>query len=137
MFPFKENQPLSRSRSNGGHTAGRVIMLFAAAALIGFLGWSGVARLSWISLLYPFLYLQSRSRLEAFSAAFYYAGATWSVIPGSAVFFGTNTSSALPLLFFLGGIALGSLPWLLLYHRRVIEVSAIAALAVLALPPLS
>ena len=94
MFPFKENQPLSRSRSNGSHTAGRAVMLFAAAALIGFLGWSGVARLSWISLLYPFLYLQSRSRLEAFSAVFYYAGATWSVIPGSAVFFGTNASFA-------------------------------------------
>jgi hypothetical protein len=137
MFPFKENQSLSRSRSNGSHTAGRVIMLFGVAALIGFLGWSGVARLSWISLLYPFLYLQSRSRLEALSAVFYYAGATWSVIPGSAVFFGTNASFALPLLLFLGCLALGSLPWVLLYHRRFIELSTIAALAVLALPPLS
>jgi hypothetical protein len=136
MFPFKENQSFSRSRSNGSHTAGRVIMLFGAAALIRFLGWSGVVRLSWISLLYPFLYLQSRSRLEASSAVFYYAGATWSVIPGSAVFFGTNASFALPLLLFLGCIALGSLPWFLLYHRRFIELSTIAALAVLALPPL-
>jgi len=137
MFPFKENQALSRSRSNGSHTAGRVIMLFGAAALIGFLGWSGVSRLSWISLLYPFLYLQSRSRLEAFSAVFYCAGATWSVIPGSAVFFGSNASSALPLLLFLGCLALGSLPWVLLCHRRFIELSTIAALAILALPPLS
>src|SRR6185437_4763291 len=94
-------------------------------------------RLSWVSLLYPFLYLQSRSRLEAFSAVFYYAGATWSVIPGSAVFFGTNASSALPLLLFLGCLVLGSLPWVLLYHRRFIELSTIAALAILALPPLS
>lgn len=137
MFPFRENQHLSRPRSNGSHTAGRAVMLFAAAALIGFLGWSGVARLSWISLLYPFLYLQSRSRLEALSAVFYYAGATWSVVPGTAVFFGTNASFALPLLLFLGSIALGSFPWILLYHRRFNEVSAIAALAVLALPPLS
>jgi hypothetical protein len=68
---------------------------------------------------------------------FYYAGATWSVIPGSAVFFGTNASFALPLLLFLGCLALGSLPWVLLYHRRFIELSTIAALAVLALPPLS
>jgi hypothetical protein len=137
MFPFKENQPLSRSRSNCSHTAGRTVILFAAAALIGFLGWSGVARLSWISLLYPFLYLQSRSRLEALSAVFYYAGATWSVIPGADVFFGTNAGFAFPSLLFLGCIALGSVPWVLLYHSRFIQVSAIAALTVLALPPLS
>lgn len=136
MPPIKENQHLSKSRSNRSEPAGRAVILFAAAALIGFLGWSGVVRLSWISLLYPFLYLQSRSRLEALSAMFYYAGATWSVVPGAAVFFGTNAGFALPLLLFLGCIALGSLPWVLLYHRRFIEVSAIAALAVLALPPL-
>ncbi len=137
MLPIKGNQHLSKSRSNRSEPAGRAVILFAAAALIGFLGWSGVARLSWISLLYPFLYLQSRSRLEVLSAVFYYAGATWSVIPGSAVFFGTNASFALPLLLFLGCLALGSLPWVLLYHRRFIELSTIAALAILALPPLS
>ncbi|UWZ85111.1 carbon-nitrogen hydrolase family protein [Occallatibacter riparius] len=135
MFPFKNNHTLSLSI--GSHAASRAVMLFAAAALIGFLGWSGVARLSWISLLYPFLYLQSRSRLESLSAVFYYAGATWSVIPGSAVFFGTNASFALPLLLFLGCITLGGFPWILLYNRRLTEVSAIAALVVLALPPLS
>jgi hypothetical protein len=127
MSSFMEKQPPLR----------RAAILFSAAALIGFLGWSGVARLSWISLLYPFLYLQSRSRREALSAVFYYAGATWSVIPGAAVFFGTNASFVFPMLLFLGCIALGSLPWFLLYHRRFTEVSAIAALAVLALPPLS
>ena len=137
MFSFRENQPLSRSQSNRSQTVGRAVMLFAAAALIGFLGWSGVARLSWISLLYPFLYLQSRSRFEALSAVFYYAGATWSVVPGAAVFFGTHAGFALPLLLFLGCITLGSFPWVLLYHSRFIEMSTIAALAVLALPPLS
>ena len=137
MFPLRANQVLSSSRSNGNRSAGRLVILFAAAALIGFLGWSGVARLNWISLLYPFLYLQSRSRLEALSAMFYYAGATWSVIPGSAVFFGNNASYVLPQFLFLGCIALGSFPWILFYHCRFTEVSAIAALAVLALPPLS
>jgi hypothetical protein len=135
MFPFNDKQPLSQSSRR--LAIGRTAILFAAAALIGFLGWSGVARLNWISLLYPFLYLQSRSRLEALSAVLYYAGATWSVIPGAAVFFGTNASFALPFLLFLCCIALGSFPWVLLYDRRMIEMSAIAALAVLALPPLS
>lgn len=137
MFPLRANQELSGSRSNVGHSAGRLVILFTAAALIGLLGWSGVARVSWISLLYPFVYLQSRSRLEALSAMFYYVGATWSVVPGAAVFFGANASFALPLLLFIGCIALGSLPWVLLYHRRLIELSAILALTVLALPPLS
>ncbi len=137
MFPFRENQPFSRAQSSRSQAAGRVVILFAAAALIGLLGWSGVARVSWISLLYPFLYLQSRSRLEALSALFYYAGATWSVIPGAAVFFGAKAGFSLPLLLFLGCIALGSFPWVLLYHSRFIEVSTISALAVLALPPLS
>ncbi len=135
MFTFNGKQP--PPQSSRSRAACRLVILFAAATLIGFLGWSGVARLSWISLLYPFLYLQSRSRFESLSAAFYYAGATWSVIPGSAVFFGSDASFALPFLLFLGCIALGSLPWILLYRRRFVEMSAIAALAVLALPPLS
>ena len=41
------------------------------------------------------------------------------------------------LLLWLGCIALGSLPWIALYHRRFIEVSTLAALVILALPPLS
>jgi hypothetical protein len=42
-----------------------------------------------MALLYPFVYLQSQRRLDALSSALYYAGATWSVIPGSESFFGT------------------------------------------------
>jgi hypothetical protein len=42
-----------------------------------------------MALLYPLVYLQSQRRLDALSSALYYAGATWSVIPGSESFFGT------------------------------------------------
>jgi hypothetical protein len=115
----------------------RTTALYVGAAVIGFLGWSGSVHLAWISLVFPFLYLHSRRRLDTLSAAFYYAGATWSVMPGASVFFGNNASHLLPILLWLGCVALGSLPWIALYHRRFIEVSALVALVVLALPPLS
>jgi len=115
----------------------RTTALCIGSALIGCLGWSGNVHVAWISLIFPFLYLQSRRRLDTLLAAFYYAGATWSVMPGASVFFGNNASHLLPIALWLGCIVLGSLPWIALYHRRYVEVSAIAALVVLALPPLS
>lgn len=115
----------------------RTTALCVGAAVIGCLGWNGSTHSAWISLVFPFLYLQSRRRLDTLLAAFYYAGATWSVMPGASVFFGNNASRLFPIALWLGCIALGSLPWIALYHRRFIEVSALVALVVLALPPLS
>lgn len=115
----------------------RTAALCIGAAVIGCLGWIGSTHSAWISLVFPFLYLQSRRRLDTLLAAFYYAGATWSVMPGASVFFGNNASHLLPIVLWLGCIALGSLPWIALYHRRFIAVSTLAALAILALPPLS
>ena len=135
MFPSKARPTSFKFAIAGGHTTGRHAV--RRRGLIGFLGWSGVARIELDLPLFPFLYLQSRSRLEALSAVFYYAGATWSVIPGAACSSATMRASLLPI---------ASLPRLHrarqssvdpLYHRRFIEVSAIAALVVLALPPLS
>jgi hypothetical protein len=88
-------------------------------------------------LLFPFVYLQSRRRLDTLCAAFYYAAATWSVIPGAQGFFRTGHNFVLPLAIWAALIALGSAPWVGFYSRRYLPGSAIAALAVLALPPLS
>jgi hypothetical protein len=115
----------------------RTTSLYVCAAVIGGLGWSGSLHLAWISLVFPFLYLQSLRRLDTLLAAFYYAGATWSVMPGANVFFGNKASHLLPIVLWLGCIVLGSLPWIALYHRRFIEVSTLAALVLLAFPPLS
>src|SRR5690349_14983835 len=114
----------------------RSTALYVSAAVIGLLGWGGSTHSALLSLTFSLLYLQSRRRLDTLLAAFYYAGATWSVMPGASLFFGDNASRLLPILLWLGCIALGSLPWIALYHRRFIEVSALAALVVLALPPL-
>ena len=61
---------------------GKSITLFAMAALIGGLGWSGNSTLHFLALLYPFVYIHSRRRLDTLSAVFYYAASTWPVIPG-------------------------------------------------------
>src|SRR5271154_7295271 len=79
----------------------RTALLFAAAFAVGAAGWSGNPSLNFLALLYPFVYLQSRRRLDALSSALYYAGATWSVIPGSESFFGTAGSLVLPMLIWI------------------------------------
>ena len=97
----------------------RTALLFAVAFAFGTAGWSGKPSLNFLALLYPFVYLQSRRRLDALSSALYYAGATWSVIPGSESFFGTRGNLLLPLLIWVALLALSAAPWIALYNRRV------------------
>lgn len=113
------------------------VALFSIAALIGGLGWSGNLSLHYLALLYPFVYIHSRCRLDTLSAVFYYAAATWPVIPGAQSFFGIGHHLCEPLAIWIALTALGSLPWVLFYHRRLLPLSPIAALTALALPPLS
>jgi hypothetical protein len=54
----------------------RTALLFVAAFALGAAGWSGKPSLNFLALLYPFVYLQSRRRMDALSSAVYYAGAT-------------------------------------------------------------
>jgi hypothetical protein len=112
-------------------------LLFAVAGILGGAGWSGKPALNYFALLYPFVYLHSRRRLDCLSAAFYYASATWSVIPGSQSFFRTGASLLLPLLIWIALITLSTAPWLLFYNRRHLPLAAVAAIVTLAFPPLS
>jgi len=113
------------------------VLLFAVAFAFGIAGWSGKPSLNLLALLYPFVYLQSRCRLDALSSALYYAGATWSVIPGSESFFGTRGNFLLPLLIWVALVALSAAPWIALYSRAFLPVAAVAAIIVLSLPPFS
>jgi len=115
----------------------RTAILFAISAAIGGAGWSGDPALNYLALLFPFVYLHSRRRLDSLCAVFYYAAATWSVIPGSQSFFRTGQSFVVPLAIWAALVALAAAPWVAFYSRRYLPVSAIAALASLALPPLS
>jgi hypothetical protein len=115
----------------------RTALLFAAAFACGAAGWSGKPTLNSLALLYPFVYLQSRRRMDAFSSALYYAGATWSVIPGSESFFGTGGTLVLPLLIWTTLLALSAAPWIAFYNREFLPVATVAAIVVLSLPPLS
>ena len=114
----------------------RTSLLFAFAVALGGLGWSGLSSLNYLALLYPFLYLHSRRRLDTLSAAFYYAASTWSVIPASHSFFGADANPVKPLLIWFALIVLSSAPWIAFYNRRFLSLSAIAALVVLGIPPL-
>jgi len=58
---------------------GNSVALFAIASLIGGLGWSGNPTLHFLALLYPFVYIYSRRRLDTLSAVFYYAASTWPI----------------------------------------------------------
>jgi hypothetical protein len=112
-------------------------ILFAASAAIGGAGWSGDPALNYFALLFPFVYLCSRRRLDSLCAVFYYAAATWSVIPGAQGFFRTGHNFVSPLGIWAVLVALCSAPWVCLYSSRYLPLSAIAALSALALPPLS
>jgi len=115
---------------------GNSIALFAIAALIGGLGWSGDPALHFLALLYPFVYIHSRRRFDTLSAVFYYAASTWPIILGAQNFFQTGHHLGNPIAIWIAITALGSLPWILFYHRRFLLLSAIAALLALALPPM-
>jgi len=45
------------------------VLLFSISAVIGGLGWSGNPTLHFLALLYPFVYIHSRRRLDALRAA--------------------------------------------------------------------
>lgn len=115
---------------------GNSIALFAIAALIGGLGWSGNPALHFLALLYPFVYIHSRRRFDTLSAVIYYASSTWPIIPGARSFFQTGHHLGKPIAIWIAITALSSLPWILFYHRRFLPLSAIAALLALALPPM-
>ena len=115
---------------------GNSIALFSIAALIGGLGWGGNPALHFLALLYPFVYIHSRRRLDTLGAVFYYASSTWTIIPGAQSFFQTGHHLGKPIAIWIAITALGSLPWILFYHRRFLPLSAIAALLALALPPM-
>ena len=112
------------------------IALFSIAALTGGLGWNGNPALHFLALLYPFVYIHSRRRFDTLSAVFYFAASTWPIIPGAQSFFQTGNHLGKPIAIWIAITALGSLPWILFYHRRFLPLSAIAALLALALPPM-
>jgi hypothetical protein len=82
--------------------------------------------------------LAPQKRYAAGTAIAYYGAATPSVVAATIGYLGfTIVSLCYGLLFWTLAILCGSLPWIVLYHRRYRSLSAIAALTVLALPPLS
>jgi len=135
--PFIVSSEAATAKPASAAGAIRTALLFVIAALFGGAGWSGRPTPHCFALLFPFLYLQSRRRLDSLSALFYYAAATWPVIPGSQAFFRTGRNPIVPILVWAALTLLGATPWILFYSRKWLSISAIAALVALALPPLT
>ena len=114
----------------------RRMSLFGAAAALGAAGWCGNPLLNLCALLYPFVYVHSRRRSDTLSAVFYYAVATWSVIPGSYKFFGQGASALQPALIWATLTVICASPWFVFYNQTFLPLSAIASLVLLAIPPL-
>ena len=113
------------------------VLLVSLGGVLGGIGWSGLPSLNYLAILYPFVYLQSRRRLDSLSAVSYYAASTWAVVPASRSFFGSHSSALDSLIIWFALVALSAAPWIALFNRRFLPLSAIAALLCLALPPLS
>jgi apolipoprotein N-acyltransferase len=136
-----QNRCLSECNPGSSLAGERVlaIWLVVLSGTIGGLGWSGELSLSWLPLLFPFVYsLMSRKRYAAAAAAAYYGAATHPIVPATIGYLGHSVSAVLyGLLFWAIATICGSLPWILLYSRRRSHLSAVAALILLAMPPVS
>src|SRR5262249_21160617 len=127
----------SSPSSSRNESLSRFLGFCILSAAIGGLGWSGYMSFGWLPLLMPFIYICARTRIETLFVSLYYLAATWPVIPGAHNFFGEHASRPMAYgLWFLLAL-FGTLPWVAFFHRRAPEWSALAALALLALPPLS
>ncbi len=120
------------------------LVLWTGAATAGAVGWNGRFECLPIAALVLLLWRWSRSSGEALGVgAVYYAAASVGWIRASSTFFGSETGHSITaILIWLGGAALLSLPWGLLWSE-LFAVSAVSRLVrgaalglVLMLPPL-
>ena len=118
--------------------------LWASAAMVGAVGWSGRFECLPIALLVLVLWRLSRSGVEAFGvAASYYGAASVGWIHASSTFFGSETAHSVhAVLVWVGGAALLALPWGFLWSKRLSGsavtrvVRGVALGLILMLPPL-
>jgi len=81
----------------------------------------------------------SRSRKTAFALMLcYYVGATWQILPGTAVFFGHHANAIQVILLWGGASTVLALPWALFFstRARLRLLTVPLTLIVLAVPPL-
>lgn len=120
-------------------TSQRTIIGCLVAALIGAIGWSGHAAMLPLSFGFLLLVLMQPDRWAAFSVAlFYYAAASWPLVPGAQAFFGPSCSFFQGTMLWLISSILLAAPWGVLYFRTwpARFCSVPLALAATSLPPL-
>jgi hypothetical protein len=104
---------------------------------ISSLAWSGHLFTLPLALLAPISLARARSRLHAYAILLaYYAGASWPLVPGVRIFFGTRGTPLAGLVLYLGAATVLAVPAALLFTRGRAKPFAITGMFVLAaLPP--
>jgi hypothetical protein len=101
--------------------------------------WSGHLGTIPLSLVAPLLVYRAKSRIHSYASMFfYYAAASWPVIPGARAFFGLRGTPLIGLFLCLAAAALLALPWGLLFTRGRDKAALSVPLCILltAMPPL-
>jgi hypothetical protein len=107
--------------------------------MTGAIAWSGHILTIPLSLAAGVLLYQAESRLQAFTALFfYYLAASWPIIPGAKSFFGTRASTIDGILLWLSAATILALPSLLLFTRdpRNRPLAVVGIFVLTAIPPL-
>jgi hypothetical protein len=111
----------------------------AVAASTEAIAWSGHLATIPFSLVAPLLVYHAKSRTQAYASMFwYYAAASWPLIPGARAFFGFRGTLFIGLFLCLAAAALLAVPWGLLFTRGRGSAAMFVPLCILltAIPPL-
>src|SRR5260370_41695266 len=97
----------------------RAALIISLSFITGAIAWSGhTFTIAFSLVLFPLLSFLQR-RTEAFAAAAaYYAGSTWPVVPGAAVFFGTHAGVIEGMVVWILGSCTLAIPFGLLWSKN-------------------
>jgi hypothetical protein len=102
-------------QSLSGRSNSQTLFFAAAGFFVGVVAWSGHLYTLLALLLLPVLLPLAIARTHFFALVVaYHAGATWTLLPGSHVFYGTAFRPLDTLLLWLATISILTLPWLLI-----------------------
>ena len=114
------------------------LALLLWGALVGAIAWSGYAALLPVSLCFLAFLPLANSWLGRFSLGMgYFSAASWTVLPGAAIFFGHEFNPVGISMVWLGVAALLSAPWALLCRPAWTAWAVPLCLVAEAVPPLT
>jgi hypothetical protein len=107
--------------------------------MVSVIAWSGHTLTIPLALLFLVFLSTAKTRGVAYAISIgYYAGATWQIVPGAAMFYGHHANPVQVLGLWAGASSLLAAPWAILWSRRRASRlwTSQLTLLLLALPPL-